>query len=113
METTGRVTRFRGRLSSSLPWVVAVTDADGAEVARGAGTSTTIDWTWNAAAATPVAVIENASRHDRRAYAGRLDELARIAARPELTGPVLIIIGEVVAAGAIGVEPVALAELAA
>jgi uroporphyrin-III C-methyltransferase/precorrin-2 dehydrogenase/sirohydrochlorin ferrochelatase len=65
------------------------------------------------AATTPVAVIENASRHDRRAYAGRLDELALIAARPELTGPVLIIIGEVVAAGAIGVAPVALAELAA
>ncbi len=65
------------------------------------------------AAATPVAVVENASRHDRRAYAGRLDELARIAARPELSGPVLIIIGEVVAAGAIGVEPGALAELAA
>ena len=65
------------------------------------------------AATTPVAVIENASRHDRRAYQGRLDELALIAARPELTGPVLIIIGEVVAAGAIGVEPAALAELAA
>lgn len=65
------------------------------------------------AAATPVAVVESASRHDRRAYAGRLDELERIAARPELTGPVLIIIGEVVAAGAIGMEPAALAELAA
>ena len=62
------------------------------------------------AASTPVAVIENASRGDRRAYAGRLDELARIAARPEIAGPVLIIIGEVVAEGAIGVEPAALAE---
>ena len=36
---------------------------------------------------TGVAVIENASRGDRRAYAGRLDELASIAERPELTGP--------------------------
>ena len=53
------------------------------------------------AASTPVAVIENASRPDRRAYAGRLDELAELARRPELTGPVIIIIGEVVAAGAI------------
>ena len=36
-----------------------------------------------------------------------------IAARPELTGPVLIIVGDVVAAGAIAAEPAALAELAA
>ncbi len=64
-------------------------------------------------ASTPVAVIENASRADRRAFAGRLDELARIAAQPEIAGPVLIIIGEVVAEGAIGTEPAALATLAA
>jgi uroporphyrin-III C-methyltransferase/precorrin-2 dehydrogenase/sirohydrochlorin ferrochelatase len=64
-------------------------------------------------AATPVAVIENASRVDRRAYAGRLDELAALADRPEITGPVLIIVGEVVAAGSIAGAPVALAELAA
>ncbi len=65
------------------------------------------------AASTPVAVVENASRGDRRAYRGRLDELAAIAARPDLTGPVLFIIGEVVAAGAVAAEPVGLAELAA
>ena len=65
------------------------------------------------AASTPVAVIENASRADRRAYAGRLDELAELAARPELTGPVLFIIGEVVAQGAIGAAPAALSALAA
>src|SRR5262249_9612566 len=38
-------------------------------------------------AATPVALIENASRADHRAYSGRLDELATLAGRPELTGP--------------------------
>ncbi len=64
-------------------------------------------------ASTPVAVIENASRADRRAYAGRLDGLAAIAERPELTGPVLIIVGDVVAAGAIAAAPAPLAELAA
>jgi uroporphyrin-III C-methyltransferase/precorrin-2 dehydrogenase/sirohydrochlorin ferrochelatase len=62
---------------------------------------------------TPVAVIENASRADRRAYAGRLDELANLAARPDLTGPVLFLIGDVVARGAIAAEPAALAALAA
>jgi uroporphyrin-III C-methyltransferase/precorrin-2 dehydrogenase/sirohydrochlorin ferrochelatase len=64
-------------------------------------------------ASTPVAVIENVSRAERRAYAGRLDELARIAARPELTGPVLILVGEVVAQGNIVGAPAALAELVA
>ena len=41
------------------------------------------------AGSTPVAVLENASRPDRRAYAGRLDELAALAARTEFgrTGP--------------------------
>ena len=64
-------------------------------------------------ASTPVAVIENASRTDRRAYAGRLDELAQIAGRPELTGPVLILIGDVVAQGNIAETPAALSELVA
>ena len=64
-------------------------------------------------ASTPVAVIENASRPDKRAYAGRLDELAEIADRPEIVGPVLIIVGEVVAAGAIAGEPARLSELVA
>lgn len=65
------------------------------------------------AASTPVAVIENASRPDRLAYAGRLDELASIAERPELTGPVLIIVGDVVALGNIAGAPAALSELVA
>jgi uroporphyrin-III C-methyltransferase/precorrin-2 dehydrogenase/sirohydrochlorin ferrochelatase len=64
-------------------------------------------------ASTPVAVIENASRADKRAYAGRLDELARIAAKTDPNGPVLFIVGEVVALGAIAAAPAALAELAA
>ncbi|MEX2319279.1 MAG: siroheme synthase CysG [Bauldia sp.] len=64
-------------------------------------------------ASTPVAVIENASRPDRRAYAGRLDELALIAERPEFTGPVLIIVGDVVAQGNIAGAPAALSELVA
>jgi uroporphyrin-III C-methyltransferase/precorrin-2 dehydrogenase/sirohydrochlorin ferrochelatase len=64
-------------------------------------------------AATPVAVVENASRADRRAYAGRLDELGRIAERDTLAGPVLILVGDVVAAGNIAERPAALSELAA
>ena len=61
--------------------------------------------------ATPVAVIENASRPDHRAYAGRLDELARLAGEPDLAGPVLIIVGEVVAQGNIVGAPATLSQL--
>jgi hypothetical protein len=45
--------RFRARLSSAIAWTVTVTGADGLEVARGAGTGTAVDWTWDAAAAVP------------------------------------------------------------
>ena len=64
-------------------------------------------------ASTPVAVIEKASRADHRAYAGRLDQLARLAARPDLTGPVLIIVGDVVAESNIAGVPADLSELEA
>lgn len=65
------------------------------------------------AASTPVAVIENASRREARAFAGRLDELVRLTAGTDPQAPVLIIIGEVVAAGAFADAPGALAEIAA
>jgi N-acetylmuramoyl-L-alanine amidase-like protein len=44
--------RFRARVSTALPWTVVVTSA-GSEVARGTGTGTTIDWTWDAASVPP------------------------------------------------------------
>ena len=46
--------------------------------------------------ATPVAVIENASRTDERCLAGTLSDLSALAARADIGGPVLIVIGEVV-----------------
>ena len=44
--------RFQGRLSEDLPWVVTVTDSAGAIVATGSGAGESIDWTWDASAAT-------------------------------------------------------------
>jgi hypothetical protein len=43
--------RFTARLSQPLRWQVVVAGADGAEVARGTGSSTAIDWTWDSSAA--------------------------------------------------------------
>ena len=45
--------RFTARLSSSLAWRVVVTDAAGAELARGVGTGSTVDWTWRPEPAIP------------------------------------------------------------
>src|SRR4029078_5063977 len=46
----GGQVRFRAKLSEQLPWTVTVADAEGTVVGTGAGTSTDIDWTWDAAA---------------------------------------------------------------
>ena len=46
---------------------------------------------------TTVAVVENASRADRRLFHGVLRELPDLEAREDLSGPVMVIIGEAVA----------------
>ena len=46
---------------------------------------------------TTVAVIENASRADRKLFHGVLSELPSLEARDDLDGPVMVIIGEAVA----------------
>ena len=46
---------------------------------------------------TTVAVVENASRTDRRLFHGVLKELPDLEAREDLAGPVMVIIGEAVA----------------
>jgi len=51
--TLGGPIRFTGRLSTSLPWTVTVTDAAGATVASGSGTGSAVDWTWDATAVIP------------------------------------------------------------
>jgi flagellar hook assembly protein FlgD len=37
-----------GRLSTALPWTVAIRSADGSPVASGSGSATRVDWTWDA-----------------------------------------------------------------
>jgi uroporphyrin-III C-methyltransferase len=49
------------------------------------------------AATTPAAAIENAGRADAQIFAGQLRELADLLAATPTTGPVLVVVGEVVA----------------
>jgi hypothetical protein len=46
-ETKGTAIRIRGRLSQSQAWSVAMTSSAGVEVARGIGTGSDVDWTWD------------------------------------------------------------------
>ena len=57
---------------------------------------------------TAVAVVENASRAGRRMFHGLLRDLPALEARDELSGPVMVIIGDAVAGAAIDrAEPLA------
>jgi hypothetical protein len=47
----GGLVRFRARLSDVRPWTVTVTGPDGVVVGSGSGTSSAVDWTWDAATA--------------------------------------------------------------
>ena len=47
----GGLIRFRARLSEPRTWTVTVTGPDGAVAASASGTSSDIDWTWDAATA--------------------------------------------------------------
>jgi hypothetical protein len=47
----GGLVRFRARLSEARPWTATVTGPDGVVVGSGSGTSSAIDWTWDAATA--------------------------------------------------------------
>ncbi len=64
------------------------------------------------APSTPVAVVENASLPEQRAFAGRLDELGAMAS-DGLVGPALFVIGEVVAESRLVRDAAPLAEMAA
>lgn len=50
---------------------------------------------------TAVAVVENASRKDKQMFHGTLKDLPSLEERKELSGPVMVIIGDAVAGGAI------------
>lgn len=63
-------------------------------------------------ASTPVAIIENASRPERRSFIGQLDELGQLAG-DDLFGPALFLIGDVVAKSRLAIVARPLADLAA
>ena len=49
----GSAVRVRARLSEPQGWTVAIAGASGTEVARGSGSGTSVDWTWDSAGSPP------------------------------------------------------------
>jgi uroporphyrin-III C-methyltransferase len=82
-------------------WARAVAASDTAVVYMGAGQAEMIVEGLRAHGmreSTPVALVENASLGDRRQFRSTLRDLPKLVAKLELSGPVLIMIGEVYAA---------------
>jgi hypothetical protein len=53
-EVVGASVRVRARLSRSESWVAAIASSSGVEIARGTGSGTVVDWTWDSTG-TPTA----------------------------------------------------------
>ena len=63
--------RFTARTSAALPWTVVVKRGT-AEVARGTGNGTSVDWTWDAAAAPPATYTWSISAGTARPASGTI-----------------------------------------
>jgi hypothetical protein len=64
--------RFTARLSGSAPWTVVVTTSAGAEIARGAGAGTAVDWTWDATAVLTGTYVWTISAGSARPASGKI-----------------------------------------
>jgi hypothetical protein len=89
----GGPVRFTARLSESRPWTVTVFDGSGRTVASGAGSGTTVDWTWNATGVSAgrytYAIEAGSDVRPARGPVGALVplELTRLAVAPRIVTP--------------------------
>jgi N-acetylmuramoyl-L-alanine amidase/FlgD Ig-like domain len=89
----GGLVRFTARLSARSAWTVAVRGTDGTAVAGGAGTGTTVDWTWDATAAQPGAYTWTIAVPQARSATGTIGTapvplaLQQLRIAPELVTP--------------------------
>ena len=92
---SGSSIRIRGRLSQPQSWTVAFRGASGTEVARGGGTGTAVDWTWESAGAPAGSYTWAISAGAARPASGILRagggsaplEIGALAAEPEAISP--------------------------
>ena len=72
VETAGSSVRVRARLSQPQTWSVAITTSAGIEIARGSGSGTTVDWTWDSSGAPAASYTWTISAGSARPTAGIL-----------------------------------------
>jgi hypothetical protein len=92
---SGSVVRVRARLSQALSWTATVASTAGAEIARGAGAGTAIDWTWDSAGAPAASYRWTVSAGSARPAVGTLRAgggalplaIEALAAEPEAISP--------------------------
>ena len=71
-DVEGTSIRVRALLSAPRPWTVTMTSPAGAEVARGSGSGTDVDWAWDSAGASPGSYTWNVSAGSARPATGIL-----------------------------------------
>ena len=71
-EVEGTSIRVHALLSAPQPWTVTMTSSAGTEVARGSGSGTNVDWSWDSAGASPGSYTWNVSAGSARPATGIL-----------------------------------------
>jgi hypothetical protein len=71
-EVDGTSIRVQALLSAPQPWTVTMTSSGGTEVARGSGSGTSVDWTWESAGTPPGSYSWSVSAGSARSASGIL-----------------------------------------
>ena len=86
--------RFTARLSVAQPWTVTVVNSAGVQVAQGAGTGTTVDWTWDGSVAAPDRYTWTIATPNARSATGALGALTVLAVEKTAALPATVAPGE-------------------
>jgi N-acetylmuramoyl-L-alanine amidase-like protein len=86
--------RFTARLSVAQPWTVTILSSSGEEVAQGTGTGTTVDWTWDASAASTDRYRWAIATPDARSATGTLGAVVALAVQKPAVLPAAVAPGE-------------------
>jgi hypothetical protein len=86
--------RFTARLSVAQPWTVTILGSSGAQVAQGTGTGTTVDWTWDASAASSDHYRWAIATPDARSATGALAAIVALAVQKAAASPTAVAPGE-------------------
>jgi hypothetical protein len=85
---------FTGRVSTAQPWTVTIVNSSGTVAAQGSGTGTSVDWTWDAAAAPADRYTWTIAAPNARSATGSLGSVAALAVQKATAAPAALAPGE-------------------